>query len=33
MADNGYGYKITIPSVFINFNNGEKLKKMLEDNK
>lgn len=32
MADNGYGYKVKIPSVFINHQKGKLLQDLLEDN-
>lgn len=32
MADNGYGYKVKIPTIFINHESGELLKKLLEEN-
>lgn len=31
MADNGYGYKVNIPSIFLNYATGEKLKKLLDE--
>lgn len=30
MADNGYGYKVKIPSIFLNYESGEKLKKLID---
>lgn len=30
MADNGYGYKVMIPSIFVSHRVGEKLKKLVE---
>ena len=32
MADNGYGYKVNIPTIFIDYDNGDLLKKLLTDN-
>lgn len=32
MADNGYGYKVNIPSIFIDYESGDKLKKLLMEN-
>lgn len=32
MADNGYGYKVNIPTIFIDYDNGDLLKKLLVDN-
>lgn len=29
MKDNGYGYKVNIPSIFINFKSGQKLVNLL----
>lgn len=33
MKDNGYGYKVRIPSIFINYKMGQKLKALLNQTK